>query len=31
MWVFALTIVCAAAVAGAATWRFVAAARAGAR
>ena len=31
MWVFALTIVCAAAVAGAATWRFVTAARAGAR
>jgi predicted ferric reductase len=31
IWVFALTIICAAAVAGAATWRFVTTARAGAR
>jgi methionine sulfoxide reductase heme-binding subunit len=31
IWVFALTIACAALVAGAATWRFVAGARAGAR
>jgi predicted ferric reductase len=31
VWVFALTLACAAVVAGAATWRFVAASRAGAR
>jgi methionine sulfoxide reductase heme-binding subunit len=31
IWVFLLTIACAAAVAGVATWRFVGAARAGAR
>jgi predicted ferric reductase len=31
LWVFLLTVVCAAAVAGVATWRFVGAARAGAR
>jgi len=31
LWVFVLTIACAAAVAGVATWRFVGAARAGAR
>jgi len=31
LWVFLLTIACAAAVAGVATWRFVGAARAGAR
>jgi methionine sulfoxide reductase heme-binding subunit len=31
LWVFTLTIACAAAVAGVATWRFISAARAGAR
>jgi len=31
LWVFVLTLACAAAVAGAVTWRFVAVARAGAR
>jgi sulfoxide reductase heme-binding subunit YedZ len=31
LWVFLLTIACAAAVTGVATWRFVGAARAGAR
>jgi hypothetical protein len=31
IWVFGLTLACAAVVTGAATWRFVAAARAGAR